>query len=98
MFVSWLKLDSTAKKTYPRVTTDKQIENENCGNYYTHKIFSKTLHFEQKQLGLNTFSSHFQTSLRLEGMSYKVKSYKTPVNLETWMLTLAFNILNCVYL
>ena len=26
-------------------------------NYYTHKIFSKTLHFEQKQLGLNTFSS-----------------------------------------
>ena len=98
MFVSWLKLDSTAKKTYPRVTTDKQIENENCGNYYTHKIFSKTLHFEQKQLGLNTFSSHFQTSLRLEGMSDKVKSYKTPVNLETWMLTLAFNILNCVYL
>ena len=57
MVVSWLKLDSTAKKTYPRVTTDKQTENENCGNYYTHKIFPKTLHFEQKQLGLNTFSS-----------------------------------------
>ena len=69
MVVSWLKLDSTAKKTYPRVTTDKQIENEKCGNYYTHKIFSKTLHFEQKQLGLNTFSSRFQTSLRLEGTS-----------------------------
>ena len=31
MVVSWLKLDSTAKKTYPRVTTDKQIENEKCG-------------------------------------------------------------------
>ena len=58
MVVSWLKLDSTAKKTYPRVTTDKQIKNERSGNYYTHKIFSKTLHFEQKQLGLNTsFSS-----------------------------------------
>ena len=57
MVVSWLKLDSTAKKTYPRVTTDKQIEKDKCGNYYTHKIFSKTLHFEQKQLGLITFSS-----------------------------------------
>ena len=57
MVVSWLKLDSTAKKTYPRVTTDEQIENEKCGNYYTHKISSKTLHFEQKQLGLNIFSS-----------------------------------------
>ena len=57
MVVSWLKLDSTAKKTYPRVTTDKQIEHEKCGNYYTHKIFSKTLHFEQKQLWLITFSS-----------------------------------------
>ena len=57
MVVSWLKLDSTAKKTYPRATTDKQKENENCGNYYTHKIVPKTLHFEQKQLGLNTFSS-----------------------------------------
>ena len=58
MVVSWLKLDSTAiKKTYPQVSTDKQIENEKCGNYYTHKVFSKTLHFEQKQLGLNTFSS-----------------------------------------
>ena len=57
MVVSWFKLYITSKKTYPRVTTDKQIENEKCGNYYTHKIFSKTIHFEQKQLGLNTFSS-----------------------------------------
>ena len=57
MVVSWLKLDSTAKKTYPRVTTDKQTENGKCGNYYTHKILSKTLHVEQKQLRLNTFSS-----------------------------------------
>ena len=50
MVVSWLKQDSTGKKTYPRVTTGKQTENAKCGNYYTHKIFSKTLHFEQKQL------------------------------------------------
>ena len=55
MVVSWLKLDSTAKKTYPRVTTDKQTENGKCGNYYTHKILSKTLHV--KQFRLNTFSS-----------------------------------------
>ena len=58
MVVSWLKQDSTGKKTYPRVTTGKQTENAKCGNYYTHKIFSKTLHFEQKQLRLNTSSSH----------------------------------------
>ena len=73
MVASWLKLDSKAKKTYPRVTTDKKIENEKCGNYYTHKIFSKTLHFEQKQLGLNTFSSRISdipsTRVWLEGMS-----------------------------
>ena len=66
MVVSWLKLDSTAKKTYPQVSTDKQIENEKCGNYYTHKIFSKTLHFEQKQLGLNTFSSRISKKFRLK--------------------------------
>ena len=35
MVVSWLKLDSTAKKTYPRVTTDKQTESGKCGNYET---------------------------------------------------------------
>ena len=57
MVVSQLKLNSTPKKTYPRVTTDNQIENEKCGNYYTHKIFPKTFHFQQKQLGLITFSS-----------------------------------------
>ena len=66
MVVSWLKLDSTAKKTYPQVSTDKQIENEKCGNYYTHKVFSKTLHFEQKQLGLNTFSSRISKKFRLK--------------------------------
>ena len=32
MVLSWIKLDSKAKKTYPRVTADKQIENEKCGN------------------------------------------------------------------
>ena len=69
MVVSWLKLDSTAKKTYPRVTTDKQTENGKCANYYTHKILSKTLHVEQKQLRLNTFSSRISDTLRLEGMS-----------------------------
>ena len=56
MVVSWLKLDSTAKKTYPRVATDEQIEIDKCGNYYTHRIMSKILHFEQKRLGLITFS------------------------------------------
>ena len=67
MVVSWFKLDSTAiKKTYPQVSTDKQIENEKCGNYYTHKVFSKTLHFEQKQLGLNTFSSRISKKFRLK--------------------------------
>ena len=66
MVVSWLKLDRTAKKTYPQVSTDKQIENEKCGNYYTHKVFSKTLHFEQKQLGLNTFSSRISKKFRLK--------------------------------
>ena len=68
MVVSWLKLDSTAKKTYPRVTTDKQIENEKRGNYYTHKMFSKTLHFKQKQLGLNTYSSE-----RVSGKLFPIK-------------------------
>ena len=68
MVVSWLKLDSTAKKTYPRVTTDKQIENEKRGNCYTHKIFSKTLHFKQKQLGLNTYSSE-----RVSGKLFPIK-------------------------
>ena len=57
MVVSQLKLDSTAKKTYARVTTDKQIENEKRGNYYTRKIFPKTFHCQQKQLQLITFSS-----------------------------------------
>ena len=56
MVVSQLKLDSTAKKTYPRVTTDNQIENEKRGNYYTHKIFPKTFHFQQKLLRLITVS------------------------------------------
>ena len=28
MVVSWHKLDSTAKKTYPRVTSDKNIEDQ----------------------------------------------------------------------
>ena len=57
MVVCQLKLDSAAKKTYARVTTDKQIENEKRGNYYTRKIFPNTFHFQQKQLGLITFSS-----------------------------------------
>ena len=57
MVVSQLKLDSTAKKTYARVTTDKQIENEKRGNYYTRKIVPKTFHFQEKQLRLITFSS-----------------------------------------
>ena len=50
---SWLFLgiDSTAKKTYPRVATDKQIEIEKCGNCYTYKIFSKIFHFEQNGSG-----------------------------------------------
>ena len=56
MVVSWHKLDSTAKKTYPRVTSDKLIEDEKCAHYYTHKILSKTLNFEQKRVGLITFS------------------------------------------
>ena len=47
MVVSWHKLDSTAKKTYPRVTSDKLIEDEKCAHYYTHKILSKTLNFEK---------------------------------------------------
>ena len=51
MVVSQLKLDSTAKKTYPRVTADKQIENEKRGNYYTHKIFPKTFHFQKNSSG-----------------------------------------------
>ena len=33
MVVSWHKLDSTAKKTYPRVTSDKLIEDENTHWY-----------------------------------------------------------------
>ena len=44
------------QKTYPRVANDEQIEMEKCGNYYTHRIMSKILHFEQKRLGLITFS------------------------------------------
>ena len=56
MVVSWHKSDSTAKKTYPRVANDEQIEMEKCGNYYTHRIMSKILHFQQKRLGLITFS------------------------------------------
>ena len=31
----------TAEKTHPRVTTDRQTnENEKCENYYTHKFLS----------------------------------------------------------
>ena len=44
--VFWHKEDSTAFKTYPRVTTDWQTyENEKCENYYTRKFLSKTLCF-----------------------------------------------------
>ena len=38
MVVSWHKLDSTAKKTYPRVTSDKHIEDEKCGHYYKQNL------------------------------------------------------------
>ena len=55
MVVSWHKLDSTAKKTYPRVSSDKLID-EKCAHYYTHKILSKTLNFGKKRVGLITFS------------------------------------------
>ena len=33
MVVSWHKLDSTAKKTYSPVTSDKHIEDQKCGHY-----------------------------------------------------------------
>ena len=57
MVVSWHKLDSTAKKTYPRVTSDKLIEDEKCAHYYTHKILSKTLNFEKKTGRINYIQS-----------------------------------------
>ena len=77
MVVSWLKLDSTATKTYPRVTTDKQIEDEKCGNYYTHKIFSKTLHFEQKTARVNYIQfSHFRHPLDSKGcLKFRLKDF-----------------------
>ena len=41
--VFWHKLNSTAEKTRDGVTTDQQIGNKKCGNYYRQKIISKTV-------------------------------------------------------
>ena len=41
--VFWHKLDSTAKKIHPREQLINKYENKKCGNYYKHKILSKTV-------------------------------------------------------
>ena len=69
MVVSWLKLDSTAKKTYPRVTTDKQIENEKCGTITHTKSSLNPFILNKNSSGKIHSVLAFQTSLRVEGMS-----------------------------
>ena len=41
--VFWHKLDSTAEKTHPREQRINKHENKKCGNYYRHKLLSKTV-------------------------------------------------------